>query len=284
MIDPHVLLQEVRALPSLSPAVARLQAVLRDPRSSAADVEAALRMDPAMTGNLLRLANSAAVGLRRKVGSVREAVTLLGVRAVFDLTTQAAFAGVIPDTLPGYEIDARTFWFHCAGVSILAEELGKAVKSSPPNLATAALLHDVGKLVASLHLGHHQAAFHSALEGKTLANAEAEVLGHCHGDIGAMIAAHWQLPDPILAAIRWHHHPDQAPAEHQRTADLVHIADAMAHSFGFGADVGELQRDMQGGALHRLGVDVRHLEAVAAISVEKILDLRDRFRPAGGHP
>ncbi|MBN2799453.1 MAG: HDOD domain-containing protein [Deltaproteobacteria bacterium] len=282
MIRQETLLREVRALPTLSPSVARLQQVLRDPRSDARAVEAALRLDPAMTGNVLRLANSAAVGLRRKVGDVREAATLLGTKAVFELATQASFAGVIPDVLPGYQIDARAYWLHCAGVAVISEELARVVRPAPAYLHTASLLHDVGKLVASLHLADRDVEIRRALADRTLAEAEVELLGMDHAELGAAVAAHWQLPDEIAAAIRWHHAPDRASEAAQRLTDLVHLADGLAHSLGMGADVGELQRTIQSSAVQRLGIDVRHLELVAAASLGRVMELQDTFTPAGG--
>ena len=55
--------------------------------------------------------------------------------------------------------------------------------------------------------------------------AESAELGCGHGEIGSVLALHWLLPDPMVAAIRWHHHPRRAPHEHRWTVRVIHLAD-----------------------------------------------------------
>lgn len=88
-----------------------------------AEFEAVIRPDTALTTSLLRLANSAYFGRSRKIDSVRQAITLLGVKRLFKVAAGAAFTAIIPSRIPGYEIEAQAFWKHNVAVAILSERL-----------------------------------------------------------------------------------------------------------------------------------------------------------------
>jgi putative nucleotidyltransferase with HDIG domain len=277
VIAPAAVLERVRQLPTLPVAVARLAALLEDPRSSAGDFERVIRPDPALTANLLRLANSAYFGLPRRVESVRDAITLLGLRRVFEVTTTAATSRVIPPRLPGYEIDSQAFWQHCLAVAVLAERLGVELKQRPGQLLfTMGLLHDVGKLVVGTFLAAHSPEVLACVraEGEALVEAERAVLGFDHAEMGAAVADAWSLPPAVAAAARWHHAPDAAPAHEPRLPlDLIHAADNLSHVLGLGADVGELHRTVDRAATERLGLTARRLEHVAGECFQQIREL-----------
>jgi HD-like signal output (HDOD) protein len=85
--------------------------------------------------------------------------------------------------------------------------------------------------------------------------------------VGGLVAEAWNLPAAVCHSARWHHSPDAAPDSRQ-LVDLVHVADCLAHSLSFGADVGELSREMMQGAMDRLGGTEQVLEEVAAEAFE----------------
>jgi putative nucleotidyltransferase with HDIG domain len=288
VIDPARVAASVRALPTPSAAVARLHALARDPRSSAADLDATIRPDPALTANLLKLANSAHFGLRHRVGTAREAIALLGVRRVCEVATSAAFAPLIPDRLPGYDVDARAFWGHCVAVAVLAERVALAGdrgarRGAPDLLFTAGLLHDLGKLAVAAFVAEGAGAILGRVRsGGPFAAAEREVLGVDHGEVGALVAEAWALPPPVAWAARWHHAPAAAPEEARPLCALVHVADALAHSLGLGADAGELARAIDPEAARLAGASVRTLERVASESLDAIGEMTRALGAGGG--
>jgi putative nucleotidyltransferase with HDIG domain len=234
-----------------------------------------------MTANILRLVNSSVFGLSRSVTSVRQAVALLGMRRVLETATSVSMLRFVPQTLPGYGVDARTYWQHCAATAVLSEELVGELKLPTQELAfTAGLLHDVGKLAIASYLltdpKWKTARFDAYAD--TFLEAEELALGTTHAAVGAMLAIRWQLPEPLVWVARWHHRPesggDAAPSV---LLDVVHLADGLAHMLGYGADVGELSRHISVEAANRLGVKVRRLESVAAASAPKIKALGEVF-------
>jgi len=277
VIATDLIAARVRNLPTLPGSVARLAALIGDERAGAADFEAVIRPDPALTANLLRLANSAHFGCRREIGSVGQAVAMLGVRRVFEVAVGASFARVIPPVVPGYGIEAVAFWTHCVAVGALAERLGRDLGHGVPALAfTAGLLHDLGKLAIGAFLLEEQARVRDKMRDGTAAFVDVEqaVLGTDHAEVGLVLAERWGLPAAIGVAARWHHEPGRATGgDEPLLADLVHVADCLAHALGYGADLGELRREVDPGATERLGVRAGRLEHAACEAVEGIRDM-----------
>ncbi|HTP50361.1 MAG TPA: HDOD domain-containing protein [Anaeromyxobacteraceae bacterium] len=270
------ILSQVHRLPAFPASAARLAGLLQDERAGAPEVEKVIRPDPALTANLLRIAASAYFSPRSRPETVRQAVTLLGVKRTFEVATGAALASMLPAKLPGYNIEARAFWLHCVAVAVFAEKLAKESASRSPDLLfTAGLLHDVGKLVISTFVMRQSGSILlKARQGMDFSDAEREVLGVDHAEVGAHVALSWHLPESVAWAARWHHRPAETPKNVDRAlVDLVHAADALAISLGLGCDSGELARTVDPQAWQRLGLRVQRMELVASEGLQAVKEL-----------
>ena len=258
MIEKERILLGVKSLPALSAAVARLSDLLNDPHATSNDYEEAIKYDMAVTGNLLRIANSVFFRRSRRVDSVRQAFLFLGAKRVFEIAVAASVGTIIPPRIPGYGIDAQTFWMHSVSVAILAERLGSelTLKNVPDLTFTAGLLHDVGKLVIGTFLEENSGEREKIdIEAMPFIQIERQVLGADHAEIGADVARRWSLPASVIWAAQYHHQPNEAPADAEQVLiDLVHIADGVSYALGFGNDVGELSRRIDEQAVERLGI------------------------------
>jgi putative nucleotidyltransferase with HDIG domain len=274
VIERIEILAGIEKLPAFSTTVVRLSELVNDPETGPGEFEAVVQPDMALTANLLRMANSAYFGLSRKIGSTREAITLLGIRRVFELGAMAAVDAVVPETLPGYGIDASVFWAHAVAVAVIAERLSKEHKLAAPTLTfTAGLLHDVGKLVISSFLAEHIEALSSELAtaGMSLVACEQKLLGADHAQIGAELGRVWNLPEEVVKVIAFHHSPEVAnEGRGDILVDLVHAADCLSHSMGFGADLGEMHRQVDDAAIARLGLHHSALEHAASRALPEI--------------
>jgi len=286
VIPTDAVVAKVDALPTLPAAVSRLAALHGSETTSASDFEDAIKPDPALTANLLKMANSAYFGLRREVDSVGQAVTVLGTKRVWEAAVTAGFSKTIPDRIPGYEVDSAVFWKHCIAVAILSERLSSQMELRTPKLTfTAGLLHDIGKLAIGSFLTVEATLVLSRMRTDEMdfVAAEREVLGTDHAEVGATVADKWGLPEAIGVGARWHHCPDEVPNEEDQVlVDLVHVADALAHTLGYGADVGELARTLDQRAADRLELTVDCLELVACNTLEEIQQVSEVFAPSGG--
>ncbi|HUK66228.1 MAG TPA: HDOD domain-containing protein [Anaeromyxobacteraceae bacterium] len=286
MIAPEQILARLRQLPTLPATVVRLSALLRDERTGIADFEAVIRPDPALSTNLLKIVNSAYFGLRCKAETVRQALSLLGLRRTSEVAAAAGFAPIIPARLPGYEVEAFSFWQHCVAVAVLTERLSAEVGAPRPELTfTAGLLHDIGKLAIGFFVSQSSAEILAGIHGRGLSfvEAERESLGVDHTGVGESLARAWSLPTVVADVVRWHHTPSAAPESSARElVELVHVADALSHALGLGADAGELARQVDPATEARLGIVPRRLERVAGASLEEIRELACLFAPPAG--
>jgi putative nucleotidyltransferase with HDIG domain len=285
MISMATILRDIERLPTLPASLARLSALHRDERSSAADYEKAIGNDPALTVNVLRLANSSFFGAPRQITSIRQALTLLGTGRVYEAAVGASFSTVMPNALPGYRIDSVAFWRHCVAVGVLTERIADDLKiEGRADGFTCGLLHDIGKLVTSVYLTPQSTAIFDQIREhhRPLVECEHAILGADHTEIGAAVAEKWNLPDIVCAVVRWHHSPScrespPVPLMQPDLVDAVHIADCLAHSVGFGSDIGELARDLDAGAVARIGEPVRQLERIVGEATNQIDELSAVF-------
>ena len=271
IIDQQRISAGVEQIPMLPTSVAQVSRLARDPRSDARAFERALRPDPGLTANLLRLANSPYFGAAGEIGSVRQAVAYLGTKRVVEAAMAGAFTAVLPRTLAGYGIDSATFWRHSVAVAVLGERISRELKIGSPDVAfTGGLLHDIGKLVTSAWVAEQVDEVLDTLGEGSFVEAERTVLGVDHTVVGEAVAQRWGLPLELRECIRWHHDPDRS--EH-RVVDVVHVANGMAHAVGLGADVGELSRRVARGAMERLNAPARSLERLLGDALDAIEQL-----------
>jgi putative nucleotidyltransferase with HDIG domain len=286
LFSVETILKSVTSLPTLPVALTRLTELARDDQAEPADFVRVIRHDAAVAANLLRVANSALFHVANPVTSIEQAVNLLGTRRVVELATGASFGRIIPKVLPGYDMTAEGYWTHCAAVAILGEQLASSLGNAAPDAVfTCGLLHDIGKLVLGTFLMQVSGEIQRQLHGATsFLEAERLALGTDHAEVGVAVAARWQLPPPVVCAIRSHHAPSTAESD-QTVVDLVHVADGLAHALGFGADRGGLARTMDSKAMARLGLRVHQLEEAAALSLDSIHGMAEWFSQSdGGKP
>jgi len=217
-------------LPSLSPVLAHLIATLRHEDASVAEVAAIIRQDPVIAARVLRAANSAAYIGRSPVSSIRDALLRLGLARIRRLALVASLYDAVP--VRGTRAAREIFWQHSLGVAHGSEIIARYAVGGPDDLDPesvflAGLLHDLGLLVLESHYPKESAAakHYADTKGVALCLAELEVLQTDHGDLGALLAAHWTMPDSITVAIRSHHRFDQAPPEHRWNTAIIHLAD-----------------------------------------------------------
>lgn len=237
-LDREVLRAALGCLPPLPSVVLDLIASFGQEELSAAQVAAKISRDPALTAKTLRLANSSFYGRGRQVGSVAEAITVLGLRTVRAVAMAAGLSGSFRRQ-PGFDQDA--FWRHSFGSALCAQALADELRRDDGDLAfTVGLLHDIGALaLASLFApAHAEVVQWRRREDGSSADAERAVLGIDHAEVGGLIAQQWNFAPAIVDAIRQHHAP-AATADQVTLAGIAHVADAIAHALGLAGDADE---------------------------------------------
>jgi putative nucleotidyltransferase with HDIG domain len=260
------MLAQVHDLPPISPAALELGGLLGRSVASNKDVIRVLQQDPVLTAKLLRVCNSAALGLKEAVGSIDHAVLILGHGRVSQMVQALSFRGSLTAPLTAYSLDANELWRHSlltATVAEIAVADGLSIAVDPATAFTVGLLHDIGKLITNQFLtGELVAPFRRCRNsGSSLVEAEREVLGTDHAEVGGGLAYLWRLPDPIVEGIALHHRPVLAPEP--RLSALVNFA----HTVAFHAEAAEAGRDYplsrsEVVVFHSLGFSVTQFECL----------------------
>jgi len=272
------ILAKVKSFPSMPGAAEKLLKLLDNPDTTAPQIEQILRYDPGLTANLLKLTNSVYFGLPCKVGSVGQAIVLLGWKKLLQLVMASCVNAIMSKPVPGYGLSAGELWRHSIAVSVAAEDLAKELKiSAPENIFTAALLHDIGKLVLGSFVKEDLEEIEiEASIGISFEVAEHKVLGTNHAEVGAQILKSWSFPQALVNAVRWHHDPDSA-GKTDTLIDIVHVANILCLMIGIGVGREGLCYKPSPLATKRLGLRTNDLEMVASRTLQYVDDLCDVF-------
>jgi len=185
-----------------------------------------ISQDESLAAQCLHLANSPLFGRWQAVETVRGAVVALGMRRMREIATSCCLIKLTPKNSP---IDATIFWEHALGVALTSRYFARAVGFADPDKAyLAGLLHDFG-VVMSLWVAPKEfaEAYSKAVAGHIpLAEAERDVLGVTHTEIGHILSQRWHMPADLVDVIAWHHDVPQAQQNRALVA-LVSLADLL---------------------------------------------------------
>ena len=209
LVDTDALLASAETVEPLPHTVTRLATLVADPGSDIREITDVVSLDVSLTADLLRRANSAALGGRSTITSVRDAVVRLGPSTLLSLTLASRLGGRMIQALPAYGLQAGELWERSVAASIAAEVIRSRCRVPvPAEVGTAALLHDFGKVILAKHFGNQildTLALAAATDGIELVEAERVVFGLTHAEIGGTVAEAWGLPLTIVDGIRDHH-------------------------------------------------------------------------------
>ncbi len=233
MLDLDSLAQAASHLDPLPASVARLASVVASVDPDLDEILDVVKYDQALTATLLRGANSAASGSLTAVNNVRDAVIRLGTGSVLWLAVQSSVRRRLQRAVPEYGLSEGELWRHSVAASLAAGALHRYTGIPiPPETSTAALLHDIGKLLMSRFLGDDVlATIHRAqLDGAvTRIQAEVEILGVHHAELGGLMVQYWGFPETIQRGISYHHTPDEGV---DPICYATHLSDVVAKSIG----------------------------------------------------
>lgn len=209
------LMEAAEQVDPLPASVTRLLTLTNDPNANMTELAEVIRYDPVLTVDVLRRANSAQSAVRDPIIDVSIAVARIGSAEVISLAMSRAMYGRMTVALPAYGMDAHELWQHSLKAALSAEAVAEISSIRiPGHASTAALLHDVGKLVISKVLPVQLAewlAYKAATDPRPLHEVEQEILGTDHGHVGAIVVRSWDMPMSIQIALTNHHAAPDSP-------------------------------------------------------------------------
>lgn len=238
MLETHINLEPlIHKIDKLSPmghTVQKALALINDPSCDSDRLASVLSLDEAMTGMILKLANSAYFATTHKVSSVKHAVSYLGQQNVKSLLLSASVSFLMNRPLPGYGLNRGELWTHAIGMAAGARWLTERFGSGLSDSAYAAgMLADLGMLALDSLLQEEAIPNLNARTASTV-ELERQYLGVDHARLGAEVGQRWNLPEPLVDAIAHHHNPMQATSG-LKLAAALHLANAVLVMNGIGA-------------------------------------------------
>lgn len=259
-------------LPALPHVVIQVMELTEDPNSTAQDINNVLSQDQAMTARVLKLANSAFYGFPRRIGTITDAIVLLGFKTIKSIVMAASVSDILAGEMKGYALEHGELWKHSQCAAMAARHIARKVKYMQLDLAyTGALLHDIGKVILNNAMkdSYHEVVDLVMEKNITFLDAEIEVLGFSHADVGAKVAEKWNLPKDLVEAIAYHHNPEKATVN-QKLTSIVHISDVLCVSMGIGIGVD--------GMLYSISQEAMEMFELDQLAIDKIVsELVDIF-------
>jgi len=255
MIDATALVKAAQGLDPLPATVARLASLVVRPDWSLNEAAHLVEFDAALTGRLLRLANSAAMAGLSPVNTARDAIMRVGIGPALAFAAASGLRRELKRALPEYGLTDGQLWRHSVASALAVEPIARRSRPPvPPECFTAALIHDIGKIVLARFLQPDQLRWLADARdfgGLSSLQAETEVLGVNHATLGGQIAGQWKLPERLMNGVTFHHTPD---AGGDIVCDVVHLANVAAKRIGEGVVRGPAEVVAGAPSLARLGL------------------------------
>lgn len=200
----------VTGIPTLPSVMARVLEMIEDPQTNASQLARFIAFDQAYTVKILKLANSAFYGRSRKVGTVEQALVILGFDEVKNLGLTIAIVDTFKDSRYYKFLDMNIYWLHTIAVAAACKVTAEAKSlKTPGELFVAGLLHDIGSLVMCRDVAEDYPQVMDLMRRDSIPQHEAElqVLGFTHADVGGWLTRSWNLPVHQVGAITDHHSP-----------------------------------------------------------------------------
>ena len=242
-----------------------------DPDSSLSEIAELIVNDPALTANLLKICNSAYFGLPRKVESVRDAVAWVGLDQIVELVLTHSVSDNFSKGLEGYGLGEGELWRHAVTSAHVAKSLAHrfGVSQNKHLIYTAALLKDIGKLILGRFVAFSAEKINILVhsQGYSFNDAEKNVIGMNHEELGAMVGEKWSFSEKLIYIIGHHHLTDESARQDLETT-LIYLADIICMMMEICTGTDGLSYRFYSDVLKRINISEKDLQGIMAETSE----------------
>ncbi|THB78524.1 MAG: HDOD domain-containing protein [Desulfobulbaceae bacterium] len=239
MLDPDYqrkqIIRFINKMPSLSTTVGKVMEICSRVDASPNELNKVISLDPVLTGQVLKLINSAYYSLVNKVTSLTRAITMLGLNTVKNMALSTAIIKSVSSAKKSRALPTSKFWAHSISVGVSAKLLA-ATQDIPilerEEYFISGLLHDLGKVPFGDE--YIDVLDHAKNEQIPLIMAERDLMGIDHQEVGQMIAEKWKLNESITACIESHHEPELLEDELQKKVAFVALGNVYSNIYDIG--------------------------------------------------
>jgi len=221
----EILVGAIDDLPTIPVVATQVLALLDNPDVSIEEIADLMLSDQVMTARVMKLINSPVYKPAHEVTSLKRALVYLGLRHVRELALTTSVINAFDGESGALELNV--FWEHSFGVGMVSKVIAKQAGYQDLEKAyIAGIIHDLGEVFLSNFL---REPFSEVLEyvknhPVKLVDAEAEMLGTTHCEIGLCMARKWNFPEAYCEVISCHHAPGDATVDPMLCA-IVNLSD-----------------------------------------------------------
>lgn len=283
-------LNNLGSLPAMPAIAQKLLALQLDTEAGEAQMLGLIEQDPQIFARVIGLSNSSAMGVGRKINSIKSAAMLLGMKRLKAVAIGIATMSKMINQPAAKNFDPHDLWSHSMTVAIVmntvSRKMPQRIRPDENQIFLAGLLHDIGLM--ALHFIDLEASeeLHRQLRlqpRRPIQDIEMELFGMTHGHIGALLVQHWQLPREIIEVVGMHHSPDIGNvALGNPLVRLANIAEKLLPDFGIAEHTYEAIDESEWRELcvdPALAEEFSALANELAIQVVQLPDAHDAARP-----
>lgn len=212
-------------LPSLSHVAMKVVSIASKEDVTVKQITEVVQNDPSLTARILKVANSSLYSFRRKITTLSQAVSLLGMSAIRNI----ALCVSVLDSFPTNKVsgfDYRHFWEFSLYSALLCKLTAQKINNKIEEEAfLVGLLQNIGSLIFAKYFPHKYSKIveNSSLDYENIINLEIEEWGIDHQKVGRILIHRWELPEIFSKAVMYHHNPENVPADDSSFSDLIWI-------------------------------------------------------------
>lgn len=271
-MDVEKIINNIDELQPISQIGNRIMEIVSNPSSSLNEVVEIVKYDQALTANLLRICNSALFGLKKEIVSIKQAIAYIGIEKVASLIMVDQNSTNFNKKNIGYDLDEGALWRYSVSSALIAQDLAEKRKFKNTSfLFTSALLKDIGKVVLNTYMYDALEDIQAKVfkEGMTFIEAEKEILGIDHAELGGKIAEKWNLSKTTVNIIKNHHNPYFGSSD-DLSLPIIYLADSICMMIGVGVGADGLAYKYHQDILDRLSFSDIDLQITIADFWEKL--------------
>ncbi len=224
-------------LPAVPDVAHKVMKLLADPNSTSSMICKAISADQALTARILKISNSAFYGCLRTINNLQSAIVIIGYTAIRSLVIAVSSREVYKR----FGLTEQMMWEHSVGVGVASHILAQEVKlSKVDDVFVCGLLHDLGKVVMNNADPERYKQVMETVYNENVEpiEAEREIFGFTHTEVGALVVKKWNLTEELEKVVRFHHDINQLSDQDEYVfilASLLNLADRICRRLGIGS-------------------------------------------------
>jgi HD-like signal output (HDOD) protein len=257
----------VHKMPALPVTVAKVLEITSNPKTSPADLNQIISLDPVLMGKVMRLINSAYYSLPNQITSLVRAIIMLGINTVKNLALSTAVLGTLGRASDFQALNMEGFWRHSISVGVTAKLIATSRNVDPKireEYFIAGLLHDIGKIPLNNKLAKEYvlAVSNTDREHTPLYKSEEQIMMVNHAMVGKLIIENWRLGENLSDAVTFHHNLSDYTGSHRDLVVTVAVANLFSNTYELGFSGDRYPEELPTEVLAEAGVDWDYLEGI----------------------